>query len=320
MALTEVGLQLLFQDGPLRAPPVRDRACRRGRADRTAPKTAAVAAGGARDGGREDPDGAPEAAGGDGSGFDLASFRDLMWDDASTTLGDRRRWVGKRISTPLLQRGDGGTRSDDGGTKPDDRAGAAGGEGEGATPTPLEVLAGIDGDGAPTSRRRTSLGGRTAARPEPREVWGLTQEHGGPCGVLAALQAEAIRVLLFGSGGGEEGPPLPLRAALRLELRRVRGGARDGRGGRRGDRHGARDAPGPGGDVAPSLPEGRRGGGPGSEAAVPASGWCFRTVAATRRTVRGRERQAKSRRQRRHGWRPCSTASRPGRERAVPPA
>ena len=33
-------------------------------------------------------------------------------------------------------------------------------------------------------------------------MWGLTQEHGRPCGVLAALQAEAIRVLLFGSGGG----------------------------------------------------------------------------------------------------------------------
>ena len=28
--------------------------------------------------------------------------------------------------------------------------------------------------------------------------WGLTQSHGGPCGVLAAVQAELIRILLFG--------------------------------------------------------------------------------------------------------------------------
>jgi hypothetical protein len=28
-------------------------------------------------------------------------------------------------------------------------------------------------------------------------VWGLTQEHGGPCGVLAAIQSELLRILLF---------------------------------------------------------------------------------------------------------------------------
>jgi hypothetical protein len=28
--------------------------------------------------------------------------------------------------------------------------------------------------------------------------WGLTQTHGGPCGVLAAIQAEVLRLLLFG--------------------------------------------------------------------------------------------------------------------------
>lgn len=29
-------------------------------------------------------------------------------------------------------------------------------------------------------------------------VWSLTQQHGGPCGVLAAIQAEFLRILLFG--------------------------------------------------------------------------------------------------------------------------
>ena len=28
--------------------------------------------------------------------------------------------------------------------------------------------------------------------------WGLVQSHGGPCGILAAVQAELLRLLLFG--------------------------------------------------------------------------------------------------------------------------
>ena len=32
----------------------------------------------------------------------------------------------------------------------------------------------------------------------PVELWGLVQKQGGPCGVLAAVQAEMIRILLFG--------------------------------------------------------------------------------------------------------------------------
>jgi ubiquitin carboxyl-terminal hydrolase MINDY-3/4 len=31
-----------------------------------------------------------------------------------------------------------------------------------------------------------------------RTAWGLTQQHGGPCGVLASIQAELLRLLLFG--------------------------------------------------------------------------------------------------------------------------
>ena len=30
------------------------------------------------------------------------------------------------------------------------------------------------------------------------EVWGLSQSHGGPCGVLAAIQAEVLRIVIFG--------------------------------------------------------------------------------------------------------------------------
>lgn len=34
-------------------------------------------------------------------------------------------------------------------------------------------------------------------------AWGLTQSHGGPCGVLASLQAELMRLLLFGPRVGD---------------------------------------------------------------------------------------------------------------------
>lgn len=37
--------------------------------------------------------------------------------------------------------------------------------------------------------------------------WGLTQSHGGPCGVLAAVQAEILRLLLFGRRNPLDYPP-----------------------------------------------------------------------------------------------------------------
>jgi len=36
------------------------------------------------------------------------------------------------------------------------------------------------------------------------ELWGLTQAHGGPCGVLASIQAEMMRLLLFGPRTSDE--------------------------------------------------------------------------------------------------------------------
>lgn len=38
--------------------------------------------------------------------------------------------------------------------------------------------------------------------------WGLTQSHGGPCGVLAAVQAELLRILLFGQRNPVDYPRL----------------------------------------------------------------------------------------------------------------
>ena len=53
--------------------------------------------------------------------------------------------------------------------------------------------------------------------------WGLTQAHGGPCGVLAAVQAEMLRLLLFGKGDPlqyptESGEDLPAAHVISDEL------------------------------------------------------------------------------------------------------
>lgn len=37
-------------------------------------------------------------------------------------------------------------------------------------------------------------------------LWGLTQTHGGPCGVLASIQAELLRLLLFGTRSPSNNP------------------------------------------------------------------------------------------------------------------
>lgn len=40
---------------------------------------------------------------------------------------------------------------------------------------------------------------------EHSDRWGLVQAHGGPCGVLASVQAELLRILLFGGASGDSG-------------------------------------------------------------------------------------------------------------------
>jgi ubiquitin carboxyl-terminal hydrolase MINDY-3/4 len=48
-------------------------------------------------------------------------------------------------------------------------------------------------------------------------VWGLTQEHGGPCGVLAAIQSELLRLLLFGERTTHPLSMIPLQIPNDLE-------------------------------------------------------------------------------------------------------
>mmetsp|Transcript_17549 Transcript_17549/g.25978 ORF Transcript_17549/g.25978 Transcript_17549/m.25978 type:complete len:742 (-) Transcript_17549:1370-3595(-) len=49
-----------------------------------------------------------------------------------------------------------------------------------------------------SSLSKTTLTSRLDTMGSNHLPWGLTQAHGGPCGVLAAVQAELIRLLLFG--------------------------------------------------------------------------------------------------------------------------
>lgn len=144
--------------------------------------------------------------------FDCKSFHKLIWDDARSTQNDKERWIYECISTPFLQRhmvgGGGGGKllttmqtsspfaaaaassSSDGNIGMDDDDGVVFST---TTPlTPLEIFTG-------SNKQRCHQQSNTP----PKELWGLTQKHGGPCGVLAAVQAEMIRILLFGRGGGK---------------------------------------------------------------------------------------------------------------------
>lgn len=142
--------------------------------------------------------------------FDCKSFHKLIWDDARSTQNDKERWIYECISTPFLQRqmmvggGGGGKLPTTMQTSSPFAAAAASSSSGGgmddavatAPLTPLEIFTGSNN----TQHRRHH---QQQSNTPPKELWGLTQKHGGPCGVLAAVQAEMIRILLFGRGGGK---------------------------------------------------------------------------------------------------------------------
>jgi len=91
----------------------------------------------------------------------LTSFHDLMWDNTTTTSADQERWFHQGIHTKALQ---------------------------------------LDSDDCKTFSTTTTATGNERSVDVPgleksHRGWGLTQSHGGPCGILAAIQAEMIRAL-----------------------------------------------------------------------------------------------------------------------------
>mmetsp|Transcript_27559 Transcript_27559/g.64685 ORF Transcript_27559/g.64685 Transcript_27559/m.64685 type:complete len:972 (-) Transcript_27559:174-3089(-) len=101
------------------------------------------------------------------SSYNVLDFHDCMWDKGVTTENDQVRWLAQGIQFKHEH---------------DDRRQVTKTEADGATaannstntPSLLETI--ISGPG----------------------VWCLTQQHGGPCGVLASIQAELLGILLFG--------------------------------------------------------------------------------------------------------------------------
>ena len=149
--------------------------------------------------------------------FNCKSFHKLMWNDNTTTTNDKERWLYECISTPSLSNNYNNSNNSEE-SMPSKSAAAAMGtenimvdsndkEQSSDLTTPLQIFT-----NSTTSTTTSSTSTPTSKQP----IWGLTQKHGGPCGVLASIQAELIRILLFGRGipspsngtagrGGEDG-------------------------------------------------------------------------------------------------------------------
>ena len=90
--------------------------------------------------------------------YDIAPFHAIMWDSQTTTENDKMRWVGQGIHVVLEN----------------------------------------NQNPAPSSSSSSSFRNVMEELAQSHAPWGLQQQHGGPCGVLAAVQAELLRLLLWG--------------------------------------------------------------------------------------------------------------------------
>ena len=100
--------------------------------------------------------------------YNCAMFHKLMWDDNITTTNDKERWIYECITTSSTDANNSDVN---------------------------------DGDVTMKSEENNSISDNNTNMLDAftsQQHWGLTQRHGGPCGILAAIQAEMIRVLLWG--------------------------------------------------------------------------------------------------------------------------
>lgn len=125
----------------------------------------------------------------------LSSFHKLMWDDQLTTDSDKTRWVSQGIDVrrEINSNTDGGGGSDDGmnmDTTTTENTSTHGSKSSASHNTPLPP---------PPLGSTSSNSVLLDAVSSSHLPWGLVQHHGGPCGVMAAIQAELLRTLLFGT-------------------------------------------------------------------------------------------------------------------------
>lgn len=97
----------------------------------------------------------------------IADFHSIMWDSALTTENDKLRWISQGIHVV-------------------------------ETPLPSSPPAAAAAAAATATEEPETTWTMLEALAKSHEQWGLVQHHGGPCGVLAAVQAELLRLLLFG--------------------------------------------------------------------------------------------------------------------------
>ena len=98
--------------------------------------------------------------------YDISAFHALMWDSQATTENDKMRWVGQAIHVVVEDKNSDNNGNDNNRDSPTTQASMY--------RNVLEEVA------------------------QSHTPWGLQQQHGGPCGVLAAVQAEVLRLLLWG--------------------------------------------------------------------------------------------------------------------------
>ena len=105
-----------------------------------------------------------------GENYTLADFHSIMWDAAMTTDNDKSRWVEQGFDV------------------------------RGGETAAVEVSSAAASAATINEEERSATeDDRLAALAESHLPWGLVQNHGGPCGVLAAVQAEILKSLLWGS-------------------------------------------------------------------------------------------------------------------------
>ena len=103
----------------------------------------------------------------------------IMFNDSITTTDDKERWIYECITTASME-GDASNSTTE--TYP--------------RQSHLDMLTRPRHEG---DSSKDAEDAKPAAVPDSiHRLWGLTQKHGGPCGILAAMQAEMIRLLLFG--------------------------------------------------------------------------------------------------------------------------
>jgi hypothetical protein len=113
-----------------------------------------------------------------GEPYPITAFHQVMWDTSLTTDNDKLRWVGQAIDV----------REDDNAMMAS--ASATTSASTSTTTTSFDI--GVSSAGGPASETMLHSVARSHL------PWGLLQQHGGPCGVMAAVQAELLRLILFG--------------------------------------------------------------------------------------------------------------------------